>query len=296
MRRRNAYTVGGLILLISAGDFPGLVQVVPAAARRLGRRPPASLQRFLNPEPRPSARMQSRRRRRAMVRLRMRILRDADLPAIPPTRRPSIWARWRRSSAARGADRKPPSPFSRRSRPGTGIFLSEALRRVCETSEITPAQIAGVASFYSQFRQNPVGEHIIRVCEGTACHVSGAVEVGNELRRCLGMTDDSDTDPAGRFTIERVACIGSCSLAPVITIDEKIYGKLSALSAGKVLRDFIDDGEKRPGTHWQRESVTAAGNGRRSARSPRRGSPDRDPDRARILRHRQRRSGSAAAP
>ena len=68
-------------------------------------------------------------------------------------------------------------------------YLPEAaLRRVCETSEMTPAQMAGVASFYGQFRLTPAGEHIIRVCEGTACHVSGAVEVRTELRRCLGMT------------------------------------------------------------------------------------------------------------
>ncbi len=119
-------------------------------------------------------------------------------------------------------------------------YLPEAvLRRVCESSEITPAQIAGVATFYGQFRHSPVGEHIIRVCEGTACHVSGAVGVGDELRRCLGMKIGSDTDPTGSFTIERVACIGSCSLAPVITIDDKIYGHLSALSAGKTLHDFI---------------------------------------------------------
>ena len=99
-----------------------------------------------------------------------------------------------------------------------------ALRRVCEASDMTPAQIAGVASFYGQFRQTPTGEHIIRVCEGTACHVSGAVEVRTELRRCLGMAEGADTDPTGPFTIERVACIGSCSLAPVITIDDRSTG------------------------------------------------------------------------
>ncbi len=104
---------------------------------------------------------------------------------------------------------------------------------------MTPAQIAGVSTFYGQFRQRPVGEHIIRVCEGTACHVSGAVEVRNELCRCLGITGDADTDPSGQFTVERVACVGSCSLAPVMTIDEKIYGRLNALSAAGVLRAFV---------------------------------------------------------
>ncbi len=115
-----------------------------------------------------------------------------------------------------------------------------ALERVCEHSEITPAQIAGVASFYGQFRLRPTGEHVIRVCEGTACHVSGAVEVRTELRRQLGLQDGEDTDPNGQVTIERVACVGSCSLAPVVTIDERIYGQLSALSAASLLHGFLD--------------------------------------------------------
>lgn len=115
-----------------------------------------------------------------------------------------------------------------------------ALQMVCDQTDITPAQLAGVASFYDQFRHKPVGQHIIRVCEGTACHVSGAVEVRNEVRRCLGMTNDDDTDRSMLFTIERVACVGSCSLAPVMTMDEKICGHVSALSAGGVLRGFID--------------------------------------------------------
>jgi NADH:ubiquinone oxidoreductase subunit F (NADH-binding)/NADH:ubiquinone oxidoreductase subunit E/Pyruvate/2-oxoacid:ferredoxin oxidoreductase delta subunit len=138
---------------------------------------------------------------------------------------------------------------------------SEALQKVCEATEITPAQITGVASFYSQFRQNPVGEHIVKICEGTACHVSGAVEVGNELRRCLGMAEGSDTDPSRQFTMERVACVGSCSLAPVLTIDEKIYGQLSALSVGKVLRDFIEtkNADKRNGNGTRKQPATPLG-------------------------------------
>jgi NADH-quinone oxidoreductase subunit F len=133
-------------------------------------------------------------------------------------------------------------------------YLPEsALRRVCAETSITPAQIVGVATFYNQFRLKPVGKHIIRVCEGTACHVSGAVEVRNELRRCLGMDDGSDMDESGQFTIEHVACIGSCSLAPVITIDEKIYGRQSALYAGNTLQDFIAQSrtEKRNGKSRQ---------------------------------------------
>ena len=115
-----------------------------------------------------------------------------------------------------------------------------ALRRVCDATSITPAQIAGVASFYGQFRLKPTGEHVIRVCEGTACHVSGADEVRTEFRRCLGLGEHADTDPTGRFTVDRVACIGSCSLAPVVTIDDRTYAHVSALSASRLLQDFVN--------------------------------------------------------
>ncbi len=128
---------------------------------------------------------------------------------------------------------------------------NEALKKVCEATSITPARIAGVSTFYGQFRHEPVGEHIIRVCEGTACHVAGAVEVKNELRRRLGMTNGSDTDPSGCFTVERVACVGSCSLAPVVTIDEEVYGRVSALTAGATISDFL-------------QSLVRKGNGKRN--------------------------------
>jgi NADH-quinone oxidoreductase subunit F len=121
-----------------------------------------------------------------------------------------------------------------------------ALRRVCEHTSITPPQIAGVASFYRQFRLTPTGEHVIRVCEGTACHVSGADEVRTELRRCLGMAENADTDPTGAFTVDRVACIGSCSLAPVVTIDDRVYAHVSGLSAGRLIRDVVDGNGSLP--------------------------------------------------
>jgi NADH-quinone oxidoreductase subunit F len=114
-----------------------------------------------------------------------------------------------------------------------------ALQYVCREGRISPAQIAGVSTFYTQFRHKPVGRHIIRVCVGTACHVSGAETVGNEIRRCLNIAGNADTDPSGQFTIERVACIGSCSLAPIVTIDDGIYGHMSALSASNTLSGFI---------------------------------------------------------
>jgi NADH:ubiquinone oxidoreductase subunit E len=102
-----------------------------------------------------------------------------------------------------------------------------ALARVCELTDVTPAQIAGTSSFYARFRRSPVGEHVIRVCHGTACHVSGARQITDELRRQLQIPDGADTDPHGRFTVDEVACVGCCSLAPVVMVDERTTGRLT---------------------------------------------------------------------
>ena len=118
----------------------------------------------------------------------------------------------------------------------------EALRRLCELTEITPAQISGTSSFYGQFRRSPVGEHIVKVCHGTACHVAGARQINEELRRYLAIPEGQDTDPSHQFTIEEVACLGCCSLAPVLMVDEHTAGRLTPNSAPQALRPF----EKEP--------------------------------------------------
>ena len=107
----------------------------------------------------------------------------------------------------------------------------EALARVCELTEVTPAQIAGTSSFYARFRRSPVGRHIVRVCHGTACHVSGARQIAEELRRHLRIPEDADTDPERMFTVDEVACLGCCSLAPVLMVDNHTAGNLTPASA-----------------------------------------------------------------
>ncbi|MGO9096240.1 MAG: NAD(P)H-dependent oxidoreductase subunit E [Bryobacteraceae bacterium] len=112
----------------------------------------------------------------------------------------------------------------------------EALRRLCELTAVTPAQIAGTSSFYGQFRRSPVGEHLVRVCHGTACHVSGARQITEELRRYLAIPDGADTDPSRTFTVGEVACLGCCSLAPVMMVDGRTAGKLTPASARDALK------------------------------------------------------------
>ena len=111
----------------------------------------------------------------------------------------------------------------------------EALERVCELTEITPAQIAGTSSFYSQFRRSPVGRHVVRVCHGTACHVAGADQITQELRRHLEIPPEADTDSQRLFTLDKVACVGCCSLAPVMMIEEETAGRLTPATARQSL-------------------------------------------------------------
>ncbi len=115
----------------------------------------------------------------------------------------------------------------------------EALRRVCELSDISPAAVTSVSTFYSQFRHRPMGEHAVSVCHGTACHVKGSARIQDALERELDIPDGDDTDPQRQFTIEKVPCLGCCTLAPVIQIDGVTYGRLTTLDAGKTIEDFL---------------------------------------------------------
>jgi len=119
-----------------------------------------------------------------------------------------------------------------------GYLPEEGLRRVCERTQITPASISGVASFYDIFRHRPVGKHVIRVCRGTACHVTGAERVEGSLRRQLGIVPGEDTDRDGEFTIEQVACLGCCTLAPVVRVGESTFGYATSEKAGQLIRDI----------------------------------------------------------
>ena len=115
----------------------------------------------------------------------------------------------------------------------------EALRRVCEITDITPAAITGVATFYAQFRHRPVGRHLVNVCHGTACHVKGAELVHEAILAALGLTGEEDTDAEGVFTVQKVACLGCCTLAPAMQIDGVTYGHLTPDTVGAALRDFL---------------------------------------------------------
>ncbi|HBT76468.1 MAG TPA: proton-conducting membrane transporter [Planctomycetaceae bacterium] len=120
----------------------------------------------------------------------------------------------------------------------------KVLEELCRRTEITPADLVGVATFYDQFRQEPVGEHMIHVCTGTACHVKGADRVLEAFRQHLRIPANGDTDPAGKFTIQKVACLGCCTLAPVVQIDHLTYGHLNASMIPDVIDDFLEHADE----------------------------------------------------
>ena len=115
----------------------------------------------------------------------------------------------------------------------------EALQRICELTAITPAQIVGVSTFYSQFRHRPAGEHIIRVCVGTSCHVKGAGRVQDAFRRHLDLDGEDDTTADRLFTLESVACLGCCTLAPAVQIDNVTYGHVRPDTVPRLVGDFL---------------------------------------------------------
>ena len=115
---------------------------------------------------------------------------------------------------------------------------SDALQRVYERPEIDRAQMISVSTFYAQFRHIPYGRHIIKVCTGTACHVKGANNVYDAFRRELNMDEETITTADQQYSIEKIACLGCCALAPVVQIDEKIFGHVQPGRVKEVLDEF----------------------------------------------------------
>lgn len=118
-----------------------------------------------------------------------------------------------------------------------GYLPRTALDLVTASTDITASQLFGVATFYAQFRMRPVGRHLIKVCHGTACHVRGADRLNTSLRHILALEDaDEDTASNGSYTLEDVACVGCCSLAPALVIDNEITGNLTGANAQRQLK------------------------------------------------------------
>jgi NADH-quinone oxidoreductase subunit E len=118
-----------------------------------------------------------------------------------------------------------------------GYLPYEAFLKIARETGLSLSNIFGVATFYAQFRLNPVGKHIIKVCHGTACHVQNANVITEALQDALKIKDGETTEDR-LFTLESVACLGCCSLAPVMMIGDDTYGKLTGNEAVKIVKNI----------------------------------------------------------
>jgi NADH-quinone oxidoreductase subunit E len=128
-------------------------------------------------------------------------------------------------------------PILQRIQDAYGYLPREVLEAAAERLGIPLARILGTATFYSQFRFTPLGRYVIRVCHGTACHIAGAQRLTDTLMDTLKI-EENQTTPDGLFTLERVACLGCCSLAPVIMIGDQAYGNLTPDRLIKVVKEY----------------------------------------------------------
>lgn len=118
-----------------------------------------------------------------------------------------------------------------------GYLPEDVIYEVSRVKGIPPAKILGVATFYTQFRLTPVGKYLIMLCKGTACHVNGADGIEKAVEEELGIKD-GETTGDGLFTLKTVACLGCCSLSPVMMINEETYGSLTPDKAKEILRGY----------------------------------------------------------
>lgn len=117
-------------------------------------------------------------------------------------------------------------------------YLSEEVQLyVSRKVDIPAAKVNGVVTFYSYFKENPVGEYKISICLGTACFVKGADKVLNEFEKCLNI-NSGETTLDGKFSVDSLRCIGACGLAPVISINDKIYGRVTIEEVSEILKSY----------------------------------------------------------
>jgi NADH-quinone oxidoreductase subunit E len=116
----------------------------------------------------------------------------------------------------------------------------EVLTYVATSLGVTPARVFGVATFYAHFALQPKGKHLIRLCDGTACHVRRSIPILEAVRERLGLSEKRATTADQLFTVETVACLGACGLAPVMVVDEEVHGLLTPERALEIVESLVE--------------------------------------------------------
>lgn len=120
-----------------------------------------------------------------------------------------------------------------------GYLPMDVIRLISDRTGVKPAKIMGVATFYTQFRLQPVGKYLIMLCKGTACHVNGSDLIEKTVTETLCIKD-GETTPDGLFTLKNVACLGCCSLSPVMMINDETYGRLTPQKTKEILAQLAE--------------------------------------------------------
>lgn len=131
-------------------------------------------------------------------------------------------------------ERKNLIPILQKVQKESGYLPEEAISEIARFLRLSKNEVFGVASFYAQFRFERPGEHTIKICEGTACHVGGSARILEELERELGI-QSGETTKDRKFTLERVACVGCCALAPVMVMDNTVHAKMTMAKVKKTV-------------------------------------------------------------
>ncbi len=118
-----------------------------------------------------------------------------------------------------------------------GYVPRDVIEEIADFLNVPISKVYGVATFYAQFRFEPLGDHVVKACHGTACHVSGAEKITETIEEELGI-ETGETTEDGKFTLQRVACLGCCSLAPVIMVDGKTHGNLTRDKTKEVIERY----------------------------------------------------------
>ncbi len=126
-----------------------------------------------------------------------------------------------------------------------GYLPEEAISEIANFLGLSRNEVYGVASFYAQFRFERQGEHLVRVCQGTACHVRGGRRILDVVEQELGIKPGQTTEDY-KFSLERVACFGACALAPVMVIDKTVYGKMTTVKARQILSQYLREAQGSP--------------------------------------------------
>lgn len=129
-------------------------------------------------------------------------------------------------------------PVLQKAQQEIGYLPEDVISEIAEFLGMTKNEVYGVATFYAQFRFERQGEHTVKCCQGTACYVQGGRRILDAVVNELGLTEGKSTTEDYKFSLEKVACFGSCALAPVMVVDKTVYGRLTPAKAREILAQY----------------------------------------------------------